>query len=231
MSELHNIIQSIKCYLETDKLLGIEELYTKVSDPSCARPGPGHGDADNTRGLAALEAGQEKCRKCGLYRKRTNLVFGTGNPRARLMFVGEAPGAEEDLQGKPFVGRAGTLLTKMIEAMGLRREDVYIANILKCRPPNNRNPLPDEILACSPSLQEQIQVIQPRVICPLGKFAAQFLLKSQEPITALRGRFYDMDGMKVMPTFHPAYLLRNPHGKRLAWEDLKKIRDLLKGSP
>ena len=144
------------------------------------------------------------------------------------MFVGEAPGADEDLKGEPFVGRAGQLLTKMIEAIGMKRDEVYIANILKCRPPNNRSPLPEEITPCSQFVREQITIIQPKVICALGKFASQFLLESQEPITALRGRFYQINGVSVMPTFHPAYLLRNPGEKRSVWEDLKKVRDELK---
>lgn len=168
------------------------------------------------------------CKKCQLHKRRTNLVFGSGDPDAKLMFIGEAPGEDEDLQGLPFVGRAGQLLTKMIEAIGMQRKDVYIANILKCRPPNNRSPLPEEISSCSNFVMEQIIFLRPRVICALGKFSAQFMLKSEAPITSLRGRFYDIDGVKVMPTFHPAYLLRNPDAKRFVWEDLKKIRDELK---
>ena len=178
--------------------------------------------------LIALRKEAEGCKDCQLYRRRTNLVFGSGNPASRLMFIGEAPGQDEDLQGAPFVGRAGELLTRIIEAIGMRREDVYIANILKCRPPNNRAPLPDEISACTHFLLEQIKIIRPKIICTLGKFASQFLLKSEEPITKLRGKFYDLEGVKVMPTFHPAYLLRNPNDKRLVWEDLKKVRDELK---
>jgi DNA polymerase len=148
------------------------------------------------------------------------------------MFVGEAPGADEDLQGLPFVGRAGQLLTKMIEAINMKRESVYIANILKCRPPNNRPPMPEEVAACSPFLMEQIDIIRPKIICALGKFSSQFLLKTDEPISALRGRFRQISaggigGILVMPTYHPAYLLRNPNDKRLVWEDLKKIRDKL----
>jgi DNA polymerase len=140
------------------------------------------------------------------------------------MFIGEAPGEEEDMQGLPFVGRAGQLLTKIIEAMGLKRRDVYIANILKCRPPNNRMPLPTEVLACGENVRRQAEIIKPKVICTLGKFASQAILKTQAPITALRGRFQYYNGIKVMPTFHPAYLLRNPQDKRLVWEDMKKIK-------
>jgi len=145
------------------------------------------------------------------------------------MFIGEAPGEEEDIQGFPFVGRAGQLLTKIIEAMGMEREDVYIANVLKCRPPHNRMPLPTEILSCAQNIKRQVEIIKPKVICTLGKFASQTLLKTQIPITALRGKFQEYNGIKVMPTFHPAYLLRNPQDKRLVWEDMKKIRKELLG--
>ncbi len=137
--------------------------------------------------------------------------------------MGEAPGADEDEQGLPFVGRAGQLLTKIIEAMGLKRKDVYICNILKCRPPGNRNPLPNEIGLCEPFLKKQLQIISPQVICALGTFAAQTLLKTDIPITALRGRFHSYEGIKLMPTYHPAYLLRNPSAKKLVWEDVQMI--------
>ncbi|OGW84713.1 MAG: uracil-DNA glycosylase [Omnitrophica bacterium RIFCSPLOWO2_01_FULL_45_10] len=160
---------------------------------------------------------------------RRNSVFGSGDSKARLMFIGEAPGEEEDRQGLPFVGRAGQLLTKIIEAMGLERKDVYIANVLKCRPPNNRMPLPSEILACEENLKKQIEIIKPKVICALGKFASQTLLRTESSITALRGSFKDYFGTKVMPTYHPAYLLRNPQDKRLVWEDMKKVLRELKG--
>ena len=166
-----------------------------------------------------------RCKLSGL--GRTQIVFGVGNPSADLMFVGEAPGADEDIQGEPFVGRAGQLLTKIIEAIELKREDVYIANVIKCRPPNNRNPEPDEVAACEPFLFRQIDVIQPKVIVPLGKFAAQCLLKTVDPITKLRGRQFDYRGRVLIPTFHPAYLLRNPSAKREVWEDMKKVRDIL----
>jgi DNA polymerase len=146
------------------------------------------------------------------------------------MFVGEAPGEEEDKRGEPFVGRAGQLLTKIIEAIGLSREQVYIANVIKCRPPNNRNPEPDEVASCEPFLFRQIDVIQPLVIVPLGKFAAQCLLKTMDPITKLRGRQFDYRGRVLIPTFHPAYLLRNPSAKREVWEDMKKVRDILQAA-
>jgi DNA polymerase len=166
-----------------------------------------------------------RCKLCTL--GRSQVVFGVGNPKARLMFVGEAPGEDEDKKGEPFVGRAGQLLTKIIEAIGMGREQVYIANVIKCRPPNNRNPEPDEVEACEPYLFRQIEVIRPKVIVPLGKFAAQSLLKTVEPITRLRGRQFDYRGAVLIPTFHPAYLLRNPSAKREVWEDMKKVRDLL----
>ncbi|HEX7085504.1 MAG TPA: uracil-DNA glycosylase [Vicinamibacterales bacterium] len=168
-----------------------------------------------------------ECTRCKLHAGRTNLVFGVGNPEARLMFVGEGPGAEEDQQGEPFVGRAGQLLTQIIKAMGYARDQVYIANVVKCRPPGNRNPEPDEIAACSPFLRAQIASIRPQVIVALGKFAAQTLLRTETPISRLRGRFHHVDGVPVMPTFHPSYLLRNPAAKREVWEDMKQVMKLL----
>jgi len=168
-----------------------------------------------------------RCKLCTL--GRTQIVFGVGNAKARLMFVGEAPGEEEDKRGEPFVGRAGQLLTKIIEAIGLSREQVYIANVIKCRPPGNRNPEPDEVAACEPFLFRQIDVIQPKVIVPLGKFAAQCLLNTTEPITRLRGKTFEYRGTTLIPTFHPAYLLRNPSAKREVWEDMKKVRSILQG--
>lgn len=167
------------------------------------------------------------CHKCPLGKTRTNLVFGVGDPMANLMFVGEAPGRDEDLQGEPFVGRAGQLLTKIIEAIGLNRRDVYIANVLKCRPPGNRNPLPEEIALCIPYLLKQIEMIQPKVLCALGTFAAQTLLNTKAPVGMLRGKFHDYKSIPMMVTFHPAYLLRNPNDKAKVWEDMKKVRDLL----
>lgn len=163
------------------------------------------------------------CQRCPLGKTRLNLVFGVGNPHAQIVFVGEAPGADEDEQGLPFVGRAGQLLTKIIEAMGIKRNDVYICNILKCRPPQNRNPLPEEISACEPFLKQQLKTISPQVICALGTFAAKTLLKTEVPISLLRGRFHSYEGIKLMPTYHPAYLLRNPSAKKQVWEDIQKI--------
>jgi uracil-DNA glycosylase len=166
-----------------------------------------------------------RCKLCEL--GRSQVVFGVGHPKAPLMFVGEAPGEDEDRKGEPFVGRAGQLLTKIIEAISLTREQVYIANVIKCRPPGNRNPEPDEVAACEPFLFRQIEIIRPRVIVALGKFAAQCLLRSTEPITKLRGREFEFHGATLIPTFHPAYLLRNPPAKREVWEDMKKVRALL----
>jgi len=167
------------------------------------------------------------CQRCKLSSTRTHLVFGDGNPEADLLFVGEGPGQDEDIQGKPFVGKSGQLLNKMITAMGLSREKVYIANIIKCRPPKNRNPEADEIESCSPFLDQQIAVISPKVICALGTFAAQTLLKTNTKISAMRGRFHDLNGIKVLPTFHPAYLLHNPAQKGKVWEDLQKVMAVL----
>ena len=166
-----------------------------------------------------------RCKLCEL--GRSQVVFGVGHPKARLMFVGEAPGEDEDRKGEPFVGRAGQLLTKIIEAISLTREQVYIANVIKCRPPGNRNPEPDEVAACEPFLFRQIEIVRPLVIVALGKFAAQCLLRSTEPITKLRGREFEFHGATLIPTFHPAYLLRNPPAKREVWEDMKKVRALL----
>ncbi|WP_242355823.1 MULTISPECIES: uracil-DNA glycosylase [unclassified Anaeromyxobacter] len=173
--------------------------------------------------LLALRQDLGECTRCKLAGGRTHLVFGVGNPQAELMFVGEGPGADEDAQGEPFVGKAGQLLTRMIEAMGFRREDVYIANVVKCRPPGNRNPEPDEIAACEPFLRRQIDAISPKVIVALGKFAAQTLLRDPTPISRLRGRWSTYGGVKLMPTFHPAYLLRSPEEKKKAWEDLQLV--------
>jgi DNA polymerase len=170
------------------------------------------------------------CTRCKLHTLgRKQIVFGVGNPAADLMFVGEAPGADEDIQGEPFVGRAGQLLTKIIEAIGLQRSDVYIANVIKCRPPGNRNPELDEVEQCEPFLFRQIDAIKPKVIVALGKFAAQSLLKTADPITRLRGRAFTYRGATLIPTFHPAYLLRNPSSKREVWEDMKKVRAILQG--
>ena len=173
--------------------------------------------------LEEIVADIRVCTKCSLHESRTNTVPGIGTPQAKLIFVGEGPGAHEGLQGVPFVGRAGNLLTQMILEMGLSREQVFITNIVKCRPPNNRNPLSSEILACEPYLQEQLRLISPRIICTLGSPAAKTLLGIQESITNIRGKWFTYEGIKLMPTFHPAYLLRSPSKKRQAWEDLQEI--------
>ncbi len=213
--------KGLRQFLEVEAQFGVSvpTIGAMALEPS----GPSR-FAEKRKLLEALSAQYADCQACALSKTRTHVVFGSGNPDARLLFVGEAPGFEEDSQGLPFVGAAGQLLTKIIEAMKLTREDVYIANCLKCRPPQNRNPLPDEITSCRPILQKQIAIIEPRIICALGKFAAQTLLATEEPISRLRGRFFDwQDGIKLMPTFHPAYLLRNPDDKKLVWEDMKKI--------
>jgi len=168
------------------------------------------------------------CRRCKLWPMRTNLVFGVGNPAAELMFVGEAPGADEDLRGEPFVGRAGQLLTDIIErGMGMPRSEVYICNVIKCRPPGNRNPEPDEVASCEPFLLRQIEIVRPRVIVGLGTFAVQALLKVKTPISRLRGNWHELRGIRMMPTFHPAYLLRNPADKRLVWQDIQLVMNEL----
>ena len=185
-----------------------------------AHPGP-------EESLEQIRENLGDCKRCKLAPSRRNIVFGSGNPAADLMFVGEAPGADEDDQGLPFVGRAGQLLTKIIASIGMKREDVYICNILKCRPPGNRNPEPDEIASCEPFLLRQIASVKPKVICALGTFGTQTLLHTREPISRVRGHFIDFHGAKLLATFHPAYLLRNPNEKRKVWEDVQKIRDYL----
>jgi uracil-DNA glycosylase family 4 len=180
------------------------------------------GDVDTA--LATVQAQANACVLCAdLAACRNNVVFGVGNTQTELMFVGEAPGADEDKEGEPFVGRAGQLLTKMIQAMGYKRSDVYIANILKCRPPNNRQPLPDEMERCLPFLRQQIALIRPKVIVCLGATAVRGLLAVETPISRMRGNWYLFEGVEVMPTFHPAYLLRNPSAKREVWQDLQAV--------
>jgi len=218
--EFQSIIDSIQLYIRSEKEWGIQ-TYLSETELAAGEREPGrHTSSDE---WTELEKEISGCARCDLHKTRRNTVVGSGSRKARLVFVGEAPGREEDIQGKPFVGRAGGLLTKIIEAMHLSRDDVYIANILKCRPPNNRSPLPTEILACQDNIRRQLELIGPGVICTLGKFASQTLLKTTVPITKLRGHFYDYRGIKVMPTYHPAYLLRNPRDKRLVWQDMKKI--------
>jgi len=188
-----------------------------ASEPALAR------STDEPPRLDEVRRQLGDCKRCKLCSGRKNLVFGVGNPKARLVFVGEGPGAEEDNQGIPFVGAAGQLLTKMIAAMGYSRDEVYICNVVKCRPPGNRNPEPDEIQACQPFLEAQLNAIGPSVIIALGKFAAQTLLRTDTPITRLRGQWREYVGIPLMPTFHPAYLLRNPAEKKSAWIDLQAV--------
>jgi DNA polymerase len=223
-SELKDIVDSIRSYIELERASGVEEMFSnRVGDKETKSAGHKTQDTGHRTELDNLREEVLGCKRCGLHKTRHNVVFGAGDTKAKLMFVGEAPGEDEDMQGLPFVGRAGKLLTKIIEAMGLKREDVYIANILKCRPPNNRMPLPTEIMECEDNVKRQVGLIKPKVICTLGKFASQTLLRSQTPISALRGHFQEYNGIKVMPTFHPAYLLRNPNDKKLVWQDMKKI--------
>ncbi|MDX2014343.1 MAG: uracil-DNA glycosylase [Myxococcaceae bacterium] len=195
--------------------------------PAVARPVPAPAPLPITaverRPLDEIRRELGDCQRCKLCKGRNSIVFGAGNPRAELVFVGEGPGEEEDKQGVPFVGKAGQLLTKMIEAMKFSRDDVYICNVVKCRPPNNRNPEPDEIEACEPFLKAQLASLQPKVIVALGKFAAQTLLRDQTSITRLRGQWREYQGIPLMPTFHPAYLLRQPEEKKLAWLDLQEV--------
>jgi len=234
-TELLALVRSLKVQIQSDIDLGKSPSYL------CMRgeiPMDNSIDVDHSpveskmlprKSLSLEEVKKElgDCQRCPLGKLRTNLVFGEGNPKSGLVFVGEAPGGDEDIQGRPFVGRAGQLLTKIIEAMGLTRKDVYICNILKCRPPGNRNPKPEEINACEPFLIKQLKVINPQVICALGTFAAHTLLKTDVPITLLRGKFHAYHGIQLMPTYHPAYLLRNPGAKKQVWEDVQKIMTVL----
>jgi len=225
LAELREMVIGLRHHLEEERNLGLEG-WPRVSSPSGAKSlsGPAMGHSLAPAELPVVRAELGDCRRCKLHPYRTQIVFGTGNPQAKLVFIGEAPGRDEDLQGEPFVGQAGQLLNKIIQAIQLRREEVYIANIIKCRPPENRNPEPDEIAACEPFLIKQLQVIRPRLICALGAFAAQTLLKTEERISSLRGNFHEYQGIPLMPTYHPAYLLRNPSRKRDVWEDMKKIK-------
>ena len=234
--EISLVIGSLRRHLERHRRAGIRFIArpssprgpSPTSEPNSAMTTHGIFDAASaTLQATTLEGLREEigdCRKCKLCSGRTNLVFGVGNPDAQLMFVGEGPGRDEDLQGIPFVGRAGQLLTDIItKGMGLKRDDVYIANVVKCRPPENRNPEPDEVAACEPFLKKQIDLVKPAIIVGLGKFAVQTLLQSKVPISKLRGNWHRYHGIKLMPTFHPAYLLRNPADKKLVWEDIKQV--------
>ncbi len=217
IEDLRELIQHARAHLRRLQARGVERLH--VAWPERQGLLPGHALT-----LAQVREELGECTRCKLHKGRKNIVFGVGDPKAWLVFVGEAPGADEDDQGEPFVGRAGQLLTRIIEAMKLTRDQVYICNIIKCRPPGNRNPEPDEIASCEPFLIGQLQAIKPKLICALGNFAAQILLRTKEPISKLRGRFYSYQGIPVLPTFHPAYLLRNPHEKKTVWEDMKLLQ-------
>jgi DNA polymerase len=237
--EVAALAVSLRCHLERCARAGVQfvarkpepETRTKAAGEDLSLLGGVEKDlfaqanpAYEARSLEELLVVIGDCRRCKLCAGRTHIVFGVGNPKARLMFIGEGPGRDEDLQGEPFVGRAGQLLTDIItKGMGLKREDVYIANVVKCRPPDNRNPEPDEVAACEPFLRKQIELINPEIIVALGKFAVQTLLQSKAPITKIRGQWHSYHGIKLMPTFHPAYLLRNPGDKKLVWEDIKKV--------
>jgi len=213
---IQEIITDLKNYLEYLKGMGIDSLFVSGNAPQQV-------SQSKVQTLVEIRRELGDCRRCKLHRTRTTIVFGEGNEKTKLMFIGEGPGYDEDVQGRPFVGKAGQLLTKIIQSIHLQREEVYITNIIKCRPPQNRNPEPDEIQSCHPFLQKQIQSIQPKMICALGTFAAQTLLSTDAKITSLRGRIFELGGIKVLPTYHPAYLLRNPERKREVWEDMKQI--------
>ncbi len=223
------ILRDFKGYLGWERergLLGLRVPRTKglevrVAEEVAEEPPPPSSCAPD---LKKVRMWIGDCRRCKLWENRKHIVFGSGNEKAGLVFVGEGPGAEEDKAGEPFVGRAGQLLTRIIESIGLKRDQVYICNIIKCRPPQNRNPQPDEIEACEPFLSAQLQAIAPKLICALGTFAAQTLLQSSLPISALRGQFHAYHGIPVLATFHPAYLLRNPPEKKKAWEDMKMLK-------
>ncbi len=224
LAELRDLVVGLRRHLEEEKSLGLEGWPGSFPSPRKEiLPRPPSPPA-SAMTLEAIREEMGECRRCKLHSTRTQIVFGTGNPEARLIFVGEGPGRDEDLQGQPFVGLAGQLLTKIIQAISLSREVVYITNIIKCRPPGNRNPEPDEIGACESFLIKQLEVIRPKMICALGTFAAQTLLKTEEKISLLRGRFHRYQGILLMPTYHPAFLLRNPGHKREVWEDMKKIK-------
>ncbi|MBI4846448.1 MAG: uracil-DNA glycosylase [Candidatus Omnitrophica bacterium] len=216
ISELITVIDGLKNLLQVEQFF-LNDFFLQKNQPETKE--------EQVRQLFEQALA---CKQCCLYKTRTNLVFGDGNLNAELVFVGEAPGRDEDLAGKPFVGAAGELLAKIIAAMGMSREKVYITNVLRCRPPNNRNPLPDEVACCQGYLLKLLEIIKPKAICTLGKFASGTLLNDSRPISSLRGKFYDYAGAKLMPTFHPAYLLRNPEDKKIVWADIKKIMSYLK---
>jgi DNA polymerase len=226
--ELIEITRGLKAYLIYERdILGrafLDKPEHLSSDPNILKS---INPSFLAQSLDDVRAELGDCTRCKLSQSRTNIVFGEGDPGAKLMFIGEGPGYDEDIQGRPFVGRAGQLLAKIIEAIGLNRCQVYIANIVKCRPPNNRAPVEDEIGTCFPFLDKQIEVIRPKIIVTLGSVATQSLLDTKSPISRIRGKFHDYKGIRVMPTYHPAYLLRNPEMKRPLWEDMKMVIKLL----
>lgn len=206
-------------------LVGSRQLTVdRIEEPAAVAVAPVNSQLSTANSdFDSLRAEALACTKCRLAGGRKNVVFGVGNPNADLMFIGEAPGRDEDERGEPFVGRAGQLLTDIIKAMKLTRDDVYIANVIKCRPPENRNPEPDELDACRPFIRRQVELIQPKVIVTLGRFGLQSLTEKGYGISAVRGKWLEYDGIKLMPTYHPAYLLRNPAAKKDVWADMKKV--------
>jgi uracil-DNA glycosylase len=228
--ELNEIIQSLEIQLRYAKKTGVKSCYkSPIQIPKSEIIPKSRGEVSSSEILLLSEIAAEiaQCTKCPLHKTRTKTVPGEGDPQSKLVFVGEAPGEDEDLQGRPFVGRAGQLLTQMIEAeksLNLKRSEVFICNVLKCRPPGNRNPLPEEIACCEPYLKAQLAIIKPKLICALGTFAAQTLLRTETKISQLRGKFYAYEGIPLLPTFHPSYLLRNQTMKKEAWQDMLLIR-------
>ena len=216
-------------YLRRLERKGVRSVYLEAEEPHAEPAGMVMKFAERTveERLSAIEKRVSVCTKCALHQGRTHTVFGKGNPRTKVMFIGEGPGKDEDLKGEPFVGRSGQLLTKIIEAIDLKREDVYITNMVKCRPPQNRDPLEEEVRCCEAYLVEQIDLIKPRLICALGRIAAQWLLGNKEPLAALRNSENFYRGIPVLVTYHPAALLRNPELKRETWEDFKKLKSLI----
>lgn len=222
INDLQRLLASVRSQLEYLQDLGFENQELNLEEKKLLLSKANIPNIDET--LESIRADLGNCRRCGLSSTRKKIVFGFGNPSAHLVFVGEAPGREEDLVGDPFVGEAGKLLDKILLAIGLRRKDVYICNVLKCRPPQNRDPQSEEVSICEGFLKRQIDVIKPQVIVGLGRFAVQSLLKSTIPISRLRGEWQNYQGIPFMPTYHPAYLLRNPDGKRDVWEDMKEVK-------
>ncbi|HPD60416.1 MAG TPA: uracil-DNA glycosylase [Thermodesulfobacteriota bacterium] len=235
LKEFQKIVNDIALYFKHQRTLGMEvfasedaqELLNVLDDLEKNLSPKKKTFACTPRTLETVREELGECTRCSLCLSRKNIVFGKGNPSASLVFVGEAPGGDEDAAGEPFVGEAGQLLTRIIQSINLRREDVYIGNVIKCRPPKNRDPKPEEIEACFPFLKKQLEVIRPRFICALGKFAAQTLLGTTERISQLRGKIFEFQHIKVVPTFHPASLLRNPEWKRAVWQDMQLIQRLL----